>query len=748
MSDSVSKFIGSNGYDTGLLTMSKDGEIPGCRMQDANAVVDFVRRLWQNDEKRSWKRSRVDGLVGGNPPYRTSALKSAGRADACNVNWGTARMYLESGMGAFYDLSTEAPAMFEIITSHGNDEEIEKWSREMSNNADLVVGADPLWDFEEQNSQEQMVSHGRGPLFFETPFAVLPVAVHDGDLKVPERTRGDSAYWDASSIDRDYYPPQLYRFIEDVDAARAVGWNVGYTRKCIANATTEKQENGQYYAWEYYQQEIKNNSLSYYDDTLVSKLAHVFWKEFNGRVTHAIVERENTAESSAEYLMISVGKYASFAEVIHPMYFDRGQGGFHHSITGLGVKMYGAMEHENRTICNLMDAANAPKVLFKPSSAEVRQKMTLAVLGPFGVVPSGWDVMQSPIQGGISEGLAMFRTTSELMRSNLSNYRQSVAMKQEGNPITARQVMHDASTQSSLNKTTYNRYYKQRDQLLAEIVARLCNLNSPDERAKRYQKMCTDAGVPEECFGRIASVKAVRTIGQGNIFMRKASIDSLQAVVPMFSEDGRRNWLNDKIAVEAGSGAVNRYNPAKNEKKLPSEQQFNALEGITMMKVGVPPIVTASQNPVIFAGTYLKAATDSLNSLKQGGNPGQVLQFLMLAGPAIMAHLQRFQHDPTRQVVFKAMFEQWQRIAAMTDKLKKHMQQMQKQQQQQRQKTAKVMSDQEIKERKAQGDERRKNLKLRAQLQRDSVSTRQRLAIADATAASDIHRKNMQSYLE
>lgn len=735
-------YSGGNG-DYGLETITPEGAVPACRMKSASQVIDFAMRLRDNDNKRSWKRSRVDGLVGGNPPYRASKLREAGRAEACNVNWGTGRMYLESGSGAFYDLFTEAPGSVAIETSHGaTEEERIIFSQVMSEVADLVFAESPVWDFEMQQSQDQMVLHGRGPLFFEDVFKVFPRSAHDGDLRVPERSKAETEYWEVATLDMDYFPPELYAFIDKEEPATKVGWDVEYTKMVISNAMDIRQPDNRMYDWEFYQQEIKNNSLSYYDDSKVCHLVHVFWKEFNGRITHGIVERESVTESEPKYIFLKVGRYANFREAIHPMYFDRGNGGFHHSVTGLGTKMYGGMEYENRLLCNLMDKAFAPKILFRPTSAEAKQKMELAHMGDYGTIPAGWDIQQVPIQGFLTDGLQMYQASSSLMRSNLSNYRQQVSAEKSGNPLTAREVTIKATEQSSLSKPTYSRYYKQMDLLYGEIVRRLCNLNSTDSIAVKYQKDCVEKGVPRECFGRIKSVHAVRVIGQGNPFMRQQAVGEVGKIVQRLPEDGQQNWVNDFIASNAGQSAVRRYNPSKSVKKLPSDQEFEALNGVAMMKVGVPPIITSTQNPVVFAATYLKAGTQAVQSMQQGADPMQVLSFLRTCGPSIAAQLQRIARDPMREQVYKVLLDQWKKLAQITDQIKDMVQKQQQQQKQQQEKTQGALNDAQIKAMKVTGDLKLKKQKQDATLAMQAQKHKQGLALADATTASDINRQN------
>lgn len=734
-----------------LQTLQRDADtnelyVPETRMKDAAAAQNFAKRLVDNDSKRAWKRSRVNGIVDGNPPYARSRLLAANRADACNVNWGIARAYMENGTGALYDLVAEAPGVFAVRTGHGTPEEREEWSNVLSEEADRTANDDPAFDYNLQQSQWNIILHGCGPYFFEDGSVPFPRAFQCGDLKVPERTRSDTLYWDACVLQNTYYPPQLYDFIKKEKAAARIGWDIRYTRLVISNATAIRQQNGQLYDWEWYQQEMKNNSLTYYDDSKVIYLAHVLWKEFDGRITHGIVQQQASAGTSQEpvqYLFLKVGRYKNWDQCIHPMYYDRGNGGYHHSVTGLGVKMFSQMDYQNRLLCNLADKAFSPKILFKPTTSEASQKFQMQTFGDYAVLNSNWDWQQTGVAGLANDGLAMTREISEVMQSNLSSYRQQMPMKQQGNPITAKQVMYDATQQATLTKTSYNRWYKQEDRLCAEIVRRLCNLNTSNSQAQDFQKRCRDRGVPDECFGRIEKVEAVRMIGQGSAFMRRAAIDSLIPFAGALPEEGRSKLLQDKIAAEAGISAVRRYFPMKSTSRMASDQEERAANQVADMKVGVKPIITSSQDPVVFASAFLRAASGAAASLPNGANPTEILAFMNMIGPAIFAHLQRFAQDPTRQAVYQRLMDQWKRLAEMTDKLKGVVNRITEAQQQQRQDTQDAMTDAQLKTFQVTSDIANKTAKTQAGLKQSSEKHMQKMAIADAEAASKIRTEAM-----
>src|SRR5215831_11358609 len=737
--------MGAGSYESDYLqTLNPDLSVPHTRMRNAQAVQDFFRRCIDDDQLRSRKRALVNGLVDGNPPYRRQDLLKANRADACNVNWNIARAYLESATGAFYDLYTEAPGFFSIRTAFGKtDQEREQSSRIMSEEADRIISCDEVWDYQMQQSIWNMVLHGCGPMLFEDAFKILPRAFACGDLKVPEFTYSDTHYWEVCGVQVVYYPPELYEYIEDEEAAEQMGWDVEYTKEVIKNAMDIRQTAGIQYEWEMYQAELKNNTLAYYDNSKICRLVHVLWKEFDGRITQAIVERDSVSGTQIGFLFRSIGRYGNFREVIHPMYFDRGNGGYHHSVTGLGVKMFSAMEWQNRAICNAADKAFAPKTLFRPTTTEGSQRFQLAHHGDYALLPPGYDAVQNPITGMMTEILAFNQEITDIMQSNLSSYRQQIPMQESGNPPTKFQKQLEASQQSSLSKTSYNRYYKQLDLLYTEIARRMCNLNSCDDRAMEYQRRCIKRGVPRESFGRIDKVEAVRVVGQGSTFMRKMAVDGITPIVGSLPEDGRQNWLNDKIAAEAGQHAVSRYNPPQQQNKLATDQQAEALQWVAAMKVGVPPVVTSSQNAVTYASTFLAAGIQAMQSLQQGADPLEVLKFLAICGPAVHAHLERFKDDPTRATAYQMMVQQWQQLAKLTDQLKQQANQQNDQRMRQQNRQQQVMTDEQIKNMQAASDMRRKDLKTQHGIRLSEAKGRQRMALDDASTASEIQRNRL-----
>lgn len=741
----------TNGFANTLATLEPSGKPPETRVGTANEARAIWEAMWRADDGRARKRQLVKGLVDGNPPYRQSDLKAAGLDYKCNVNWRIAESYLNAAVGAFYDLFSEAEtyATVQLGKHKGySQEQLVGWSREVTTHFDWLLRYERSFDYNIQRSQMEMVLFGVGPLLFLDDLDWKPHSILAGQLKVDERTLSNTEYWELACIEMDYQCDELWKRIRNEKEAKTMGWNVERVKQAIMHATPEYEKGGVRRNWEWHQQQLKNGSIYYSQTARVIGVVHVFFREFtkdgnqNGRTTHNIVIRDPNDSKPDTFLFQKIGRYSDWPECVHPMYYDVGGGGFHHSVTGMGTKMYSAMELQNRLLCDNADKSMLPKVMFKPTTSTGTDNFALQQHGPFAVLQEGYEAVQAPMHGMMEEGMAFNREITNLIASNLSQYRSNVSEPVKGNPDTATKVKLDASKEASLQKTQMNRYYQQQDGMYAEMYRRAVDPSVSDPRAKEFQKRCMDAGVPKDCLKVVEFVKASRVVGQGSQFMREQAIERLMAIIGMLPEGGRTNLVNDFIASLSGQSSVQRYNPVKEASKLPDDQYAWAMSQVADMKIGVPAVPTDSQNPMIFASTFLKAADQAAGSLEQGADPREVAQFLDLSGQAIAIHLQRLAQDPSRKQQLEVMEEQFKKLGQVHDQLVEMLQQQAQEQQakqaEMQQRMQQMNGDMELDRMKLEGDLALKARKTDFAINEKAAKSRQSMAIKDATTAQQI----------
>lgn len=761
-------------YDPSLPTLTPEGTPPESRISNAEGCRNLVLQWIANDNQgRSKKRGLVDGLVQGNPPDRRSKLIREGRGDAYNVNWRTAESYEEQAKGAFYDIFREGETFTTILLQGRDPETAMEWSGVANEEFQYLQEKDQSWDGTMQNSQRETVRFGAGPLLFADELDWHLKNVLFRYLQVPEDASSLTTEWECASVVCDYRPHQLYDYIRNPKAADDYGWDVEATKQAIINAAPISEGSpSTAVSWEWIQQQLKQDSYSFSARSKVIQAVHFFAREFplkgqaNGKISHVIFVlspgaqgfAKPTSDGAERFLYKKLRCYEKWTQCIHPMYYAQGEGGTHYGVTGQGVRMYGALKSQNQLLNNACDKASSPKIMFRPTSASGKQKALPVRMGDYQILPDNWEMQQVSIGSMIEDQVVMNREINQLLSANLSSYRQNLEAPKTGNPITAKEAGIRAQDQARLGKTQLVRYYEQLDWLYEERYRRACNpkLTESDQGGKEaleFQKKCKERGVPVAELLRYCSVKATRVTGQGSPYLRQESLTATLGMVGgRLPEDGLENLTRDLIAAQHGQYLVQRYFPRNQTSRNIQDQLVMATLQVASMKDGIPPVISPSQNPMLFAQTFLQAGAQALASLQQVPPEGlleasmNALGFLDLAGPAIAAHLSRLGQDPIRQQAVKLLTEQFKQLSQATDQLRAKVQQAMKTQQEEKMKLAQERQEQDSK---ASLD--RAKAAAQAQLKRDkfevdsgikTAKSRQDMTLADLTTASELTREN------
>lgn len=745
-----------------LETINEDGSIPASRLNDAFAVHQIVDQMMRDNEKRNKVDSQLYGLFSGNPPYRQSSLNSQAQGWRCNVNWRIAEAFLNVALTSYWDVISEAPTYCRVETTHGESEDQRsEWSGIITEEFQKLNKSNPSSGQQSLNymfrvSHHDMVLFRCGPVMFEDTLNFRSRAIKQHKLLVPDRSESSVNQWPLAVVLVDYKVDELYSYIRNPKEAAKIGYNIKAVRHALINAYRNYSgwPNGQRYDWMWLEERIRNNDLYWSNIGEAIPVAHVFWREFPregevvGKISHAMVLQDDL---STEFLFRHTHRFDHWQQIIHPFYFDTGDGS-HHSVKGMGIKAFGALESYNRMHCHAVDAALwSSSSHWQAADAAAMQNLAVVPMGPWIIHPPGINFIQMQLGHQLDGLVAIKQDTLQTVASNLSTYRQDVRRK-SGNPPTARQISYESENESVIGKSGMTWYFEQLDDFYTERYRRASNpnlltVNPGGTEALAFQKACKDRGVKPEALLKV-NVTATRTIGYGSADSRMQALMRMLARIGMYNEKGRLRILEDITAADVGHSTMRRYIEKENVSELPGPQHSEAMDKVVGMKIGVKPMVTPDQNPVIYAEVYLNAGSQSVGGLEQGANPMEVYQFLEVCGPAIYEQLQRIEQDPTRKAVYDALLEQWQRLAKVHDQLKGKIQQQMKAQQAQAQKQKQLQSadwesraEMAIKDRESQ---QKAALKGRNQFTTEGIKRQkhaQDMALKDAETAAKIRRE-------
>ena len=720
-----------------LENISESG-VPESRLNDAPEVLTLVKNLISADNRRSAVRAKVKGLIDGNPPYNGGELKRLGQSSRCNTNFRESESFLGIGLSAFYDVFSEAPTYATVRINHGDANDSETYSRIITEEFDRLQKKDDDFDYLIQLSQHEMVLYGVGPLMFEDSTDWRCKAIKAGDILVPEGTKSNVNDWSVCVVRARYQVHELYAFIRNEEAAAKMGWDVPSAKKAIMRAAPENV-GGNSDTWEFHQQQLRNNDLSYSSRCDVVTAAHVFYREFpdddnpKGGISHCIVDERSL--DAKKFLFRKVRRFKKWQEAIHVLFYDKGDGTYH-SVKGMGVKMFGAMEIKNRLRCALVDAAfMRAQILLQPTTPDATNKMGLVQMGPMAVLPNGFSVVTHNTPNVLDAPLTIERELEGLIQANTSQYRQR--LEKQGNPRTATEIEAITAQQSTLGKTQLNRYYEQLDALFEEryrraISSSLTPSMAGGAEAVEFQKRCIDRGCPRDCFDKIDYVRATRTVGRGSSFERKRTMQELLNISSMLPESGRANVIADNIASMVGYGNVDRYFPTQINDPNRQEAEQEAATENALFKLGAPIPVTDVDQHVAHAQSHLSFGVQAAQAAQQGGDIVEVAATLQTLLPHLGQHLQRLGADPSRKDVSALLEQQAKELAQVAKKIiAAAQQQAQAAAQQQAQ-----MPPPDPNMMKVEREQTRKDAVAQADMARRDAKAKQEMALADAKTAS------------
>lgn len=747
-----------------LETISASGDVPSSRLTDARCAYEIVDNLIEANQKRSRGDAKVYGLVSGNPPYNKAELAKNAQAWRCNVNWRIAESFLSLALTAYWDVIAEAPSYAAVRVESDDVDKAEEWSGIASEEFDRLNRRDTSLNFMFRRNHHDMVLYRCGPSMFEDAFTFKARPIDCGRLLVPDRTVSCVDEWSMAVVRVQYRVDELFGFIRDPKAATAAGWNVAAVRKALMNAAPEtlwpinRRDD-----WDWYAQHVRNND--YYFSALSESIpcSHLFFREFplpdepEGRITHCILQEQDEIES---FLFRKDRRYANWQQIIHPFYYDTGDG-THHSVKGLGIKAFGALETYNRLECHGVDAAFwSSSMHMQAQDANSMENLAVTTMGPYIWHPPGGNFIQQQMGQNMDGLLTVKQDLLNTVTSNLAQYRQNLS-QEGGNPITAREVNWRAANQSVIGKSGMTWYFEQLDDFWKERHRRVMNQNlsithADYKEAMEYRNRCTKRGVPEAAL-RTAEVRATRTVGYGSADERLQAMGRLLARLTLYDEDGRKNILEDITRMDVGPALARRYiRPDATPSREMQEQSSEAQQNVAVMKTGLEPMVTPSQNPVIFAQVYLVAASQAAASIQQGAKAVDVYAFIDIAGSAIKKQLDRFANDPSRKQAYDQLEAQWKELAKVHDQIAKMIQQQQAQQQAQMAAGVKQFQDAQAKQNAVMSDLQLKTMETQAKLRMAQEKTdamielkqqkhNQGLALSDASTASKITRETVQA---
>jgi len=734
--------INNSNQPYGLLDLDET-EVPKTRVQDAGSARAMLYTLIDDDQIASYRRAQIQGQIDGNAPFNDTQLKEMGQGDRINVNWGHAEAKVEAAVIPYFDILTSVGSYATVKTKYGKDMgKREEWSRIITEEFHrLLDKTNPNFILQHQVAHKQLVIHGQACMFWSDAMDFKAKAVEPWQLIVPKGSTVDWQNWEFCYVLDDMYTEELYRYIENEEAARRGGWDVEQSKEAIMQAKVDEQD--QRRPWEWYQKEFKNNALYYsYAKSKIIKVAHMYVREYDGRISHYVFDRLN----STEFLCKRESCYKSFANAF--TIFLNGVGnGYYHGVRGLGQKVYKyaqAMDRINNALLEgvIVDSA----VMIQPQSAKDAESLKTVQIGPYRILPPGMNFVQVGTTSKLAGAMQVAQMFQGQESDDIGSFMPSVA---GGRKKSNKEVEAEIGEKSRLTNTRAEIYLQALDTHYREVYRRASNPNIVEEdhggpEALAFQEACINRGVPVAAMLDIDSVKATRSIGQGSSAARMQAMELISEYLPQLPESNRKRVINANIAAIAGQTGVETFGIPEEEKPEGNDLSIASLENNAFASGG-QVLIDPDQNHFVHLSVHLQYAGGLVEAVQgQKEDPRKAAITLQAEIPHILTHLKYLEEDPTRKEQFENLNEQTSELMKIADQLNKMAQQITEQEMAQQQQGQgqidpqmavaqnKIMLDRA----KFQNDAQIKQAKAQHQMMLQDRKTAQRLMIDKVKLAS------------
>ena len=740
--------------DTLLQNVSESGA-PRSRVKDSKSLHEIYRKLRDADDKSSKNRAEIQAMFDGVPPYSDVDLMASGQSYRCNVNFDEASTIQESAMAGYVDIIHSVEHLLSLKTDYGDTKTRLEHSNVIAEELTRAIRSWPQFNFNYLLLCQYFVTHGVGIAYWEDNIDWRWRVSMFGDFLIPRKTLACEDEIEVAVCVRSYQAHQLYRFIEDAEAASDMGWNVEEVRKALIKATNGST--GTFTEWEKLQIELKNNDL--FTGTANAsevKVIHAWVKEFDGSVSYYMTLENNESE---DFLCVkrSLYDHINSAFVFFP--YGIGTNGYYHSIRGLGYKIFPQVQLSNRLRCQMADGAMlSSTLLLQPQNEQALEDLNFTYYGPYSVLaPDMINVVPNAMPDVSKTAMPFLQDLSTQMQSKTAGYDSSSAVS-DTRDKTKLEVQSILSSQARLSVASLNLFYEPWSRVLKEMVRRFVRggymSDEPGGReVKDFYNRCALRGIPVEAILAvdINSVRPVRAIGAGSEAARLLATNELMELMPGFDEYGRKAAQRDRVAARFGYDLADRYTPAPDAEARPVIYIKIAELENGDMRSGNQIQVLPNENHLEHAKVHLAALGQTVQIVEAGQAPiEQVIDFLVNLYGHVTTHVEEVSRDSTIPEAGAALRKSLQQFGEIVNNGVKQVQKLREQQESQSAPGAEMAAaeqqskyadtlQQKLQEHQAKLQMMQETHQMRLNLRLAEVQ--QKLALRDAEVASKISKQ-------
>ena len=295
------------------------------RINNAQTLASLFQALFIADFQASRVRALIQSEVDGNPPFDSSRDRANGVGGRTNINFGYLTQSQREIEEPYISLFDGIDQFGITPVTEGTEQEKLEWGEIIAEEITRMIRNEPDFHTNIQLLIHMFTMFGVAFTFRDDKFDWRSKVYDLQYLKLPRRTRATINAVDMVTCKVSMLPAQLYRKIENEEAAIKAGWNPKAVKDAIRTAmqrapdSTNPQE---------LQESWKDQDYFTGLSATTVEVVHGWVAEVDGTITHLI----GRYDGQGEFLYKCEGMYRNMSELITAYTYGVGSNGDFYSI--------------------------------------------------------------------------------------------------------------------------------------------------------------------------------------------------------------------------------------------------------------------------------------------------------------------------------------------------------------------------------------------------------------------------------
>lgn len=617
------------------------GEPTRRAIKDVGMAQNILTTLAAANSDRHTVASRIMAKYNAERPYSAQKLKEEGLAWRSNFTTKPLAQMIEKVAPRF----VESVQGLKYLTN--SKLSAEKWanaaekSEKFQSKATALIRGKKGWTTLIEDISLDNALFGYTLAACLDQFSWFPSHFSFEELYIPDGTKQSASKAQVAVLKEVYLPHELFAYVEDSEAAEAVGWNVQPTIEAINKASPAQlrdqltNSSTQELWYQNAQRELTVGS-SYMAGASVINVYTLLVREVTGKVSHYRLAGDTVAPDKTTLLFEHPDRFNSMEDCMVFYSLQKGNKRLHGS-KGIGRDIYELAGMQDRMRNEVVDRGILSGKTFVQGDFKQLHRFRMSVIGAMVIVPAGWTFIEQKVDGNIESFLKLDAYFQMLVDQLIGSVSPRTF---QGDRVTKAEVDLYANREEEGKDAKIVRFLNQFTDMIGMMIRRLCDADTTDDEAKAFQKEMLLFLTREE-LNELSSQPVAGTV------MDLTPIQRQQ--VSAFCAEKRGNPIYNQRAIEVedttarlGAEYVERLILKEGDPAETAEQQRVQLLELSLLSNGQPVPVSPRDNHLMHLEVIMPAAEGLAQEILQGNAATPALE-------AIIGHISEHVNYATQQ---------------------------------------------------------------------------------------------------